>query len=115
MLGVFVYWEASCGHPMLKLGLSQSEIQCAAAAECLDVFGLLGALFVATQFLQFDLGYSPLQAGLRILPIAAMLGVASASASITPRIIGIKLTTAGALLAIAGGLWQVSAHVEHPR
>ena len=26
-----------------------------------------------TQFLQFDLGYSPLQAGLRILPVAALI------------------------------------------
>jgi len=33
----------------------------------LGLFGLLGGLFVSTQFLQFDLGYSPLGAGLRIL------------------------------------------------
>ena len=34
---------------------------------------------------------------------------AAASASITARLIGIKFTAAAALLAIAGGLWQISA------
>ncbi|MGO9788326.1 MAG: MFS transporter, partial [Solirubrobacteraceae bacterium] len=110
VLGAFVVWEGSCGHPMLKLAFFRDRrFSVAAAAECLGVFGLLGTLFVETQFLQFDLGYSPLQAGVRILPIAAMLGVAAAFASITARIIGIKFTAAGALLAIAGGLWQISA------
>ena len=110
MLGAFVAWEANCGHPMLKLAFFRDRrFSVAAAAECLGVFGLLGTLFVETQFLQFDLGYSPLQAGVRILPIAAMLGLAAASASITARTIGIKFTAAGALVAIAGGLWQTSA------
>ena len=71
--------------------------------------GCWGPCSSQTQFLQFDLGYSPLQAGLRILPIAATLGVAAASASITSRIIGIKFTAAAALVAIACGLWQISA------
>ena len=110
VLGAFVAWEANCGHPMLKLAFFRDRrFSVAAAAECLGVFGLLGTLFVETQFLQFDLGYSPLQAGVRILPIAAMLGLAAASASITARTIGIKFTAAGALVAIAGGLWQTSA------
>ena len=60
---------------MLKLGLfADRRFSVAAAAESLGVFGLAGALFVETQFLQFDLGLSPLQAGLRILPMAAVLG-----------------------------------------
>ena len=74
VLGTFVAWEARSRHPMLKLGLfSDRRFSVAAAGESLGTFGLLGALFVQTQFLQFDLGYSPLQAGLRILPIAAVL------------------------------------------
>jgi hypothetical protein len=71
--------------------------------------GALGALFLETQFLQFDLGYSPLQAGVRILPIAALLVVAASGAPILARFIGTKLTAASGLAAIAGGLWQISA------
>jgi hypothetical protein len=95
---------------MLNLGFFRDRrFSAAAAGECLGVFGLMGALFVQTQFLQFDLAYSPLQAGLRILPVAAMLGVAAALASKVARRVGIKLTAAGGLAAIAGGLWQISA------
>ena len=72
-LGSFVAWEARIRHPMLTLGFFRDRrFSVALAGECLGVFALMGALFVQTQFLQFDLGYSPLQAGLRILPVAAM-------------------------------------------
>ena len=82
VLGSFAVWEARSRHPMLKLELfGDRHFSVAAAGECLGTFGLLGALFVQTQFLQFDLGYSPLQAGLRILPIAVVLVVTAPSFS----------------------------------
>jgi EmrB/QacA subfamily drug resistance transporter len=93
VLGSFVAWEAHCRHPMLKLTFfSERRFSVALAAESLGTFGLLGALFLQTQFLQFDLGNSPLQAGLRILA----------------RSIGIKFTVAAGLATVAGGLWQIS-------
>ena len=64
-----------------------------------------GALFLQTQLLQFDLGYSPLQAGLRILPVAAVLCVSAPLSPVAARFIGIKFTVAAGLAAIAGGLW----------
>jgi EmrB/QacA subfamily drug resistance transporter len=109
-LGVFVAWEARSDHPMLKLGFFRDRrFSIAAAAECLGLFGLFGGLFVQTQFLQFQLGYSPLQAGLRILPIAAAVVVSSPLAEIAARFAGAKLIAALGLAAIAGGLWQVTA------
>ncbi len=109
VIGIFIAWEAHSRHPMLKLGFFfDRRFSIAAAGECLGIFGLLGALFLQTQMLQFDLGYSPLQAGLRILPVAAVL---CASAPVSPavaRVIGIKFTVAAGLVAIAGGLWQNS-------
>jgi hypothetical protein len=110
VLGTFVAWEAHSSHPMLNLSFfSDRRFSVAAAAESLGVFGLLGALFVQTQFLQFDLSFSPLQAGLRILPMAAVLGVSAPLSPILARAIGIKFTVAAGLVAIAGGLWQISA------
>ena len=95
---------------MLKLGFfSDRRFSVAAAAEVLGVFGLLGGLFVLTQFLQFDLGLSPLQAGLRILPMAAVLGVSAPLAPLLGRVIGLKFTVAAGLAAVSGGLWQMSA------
>ena len=110
VLGSFVAWEAHSPHPMLKLAFFRDRrFSIAAAAECLGVFGLLGALFLQTQFLQFDLGNSPLQAGLRILPMAATLVVSAMLSPFIARFIGVKFTVAAALAAIAGGLWQISA------
>jgi hypothetical protein len=94
---------------MLNLAFfSERRFSIAAAAECLGTFGLLGALFLLTQFLQFDLGLSPLEAGVRILPLAALLVVSAALSPILARVVGIKLTVAAGLGAIAGGLWQIS-------
>jgi EmrB/QacA subfamily drug resistance transporter len=110
VLGSFVAWEAHCPHPMLKMAYFRDRrFSIAAAAECLGVFGLLGALFLQTQFLQFDLGNSPLQAGLRILPMAATLVLSAMVSPLIARIIGIKFTVTAALVAVAGGLWQISA------
>jgi EmrB/QacA subfamily drug resistance transporter len=110
VLGTFVVWEARSRHPMLRLELlSDRRFSIAAAGESFGTFGLLGALFVQTQFLQFDLGYSPLQAGLRILPIAIVLVVSAPLSPVVARFVGIKCTAAAGLAAIAGGLWQVSA------
>jgi len=110
VLASFVAWESHTSHPMLKLNLfSNRRFSIAAAGESLGTFGLLGALFVQTQFLQFDLGYSPLQAGIRILPIAATLVVVAVLSSSVVKVIGAKFTVATGLAAIAGGLWQVSA------
>ncbi len=110
VLGAFVAWEGHSHHPMLELAFfADRRFSIAAAAECLGVFGLMGALFLQTQFLQFDLGLSPLRAGLRILPIAAVLVVSAPLSPIVARFIGIKFTVAGGLVAVAAGLWQISA------
>ena len=110
VLGTFVAMEANSRHPMLKLAFfTDRRFSVAAAGECLGIFGLLGALFLQTQWLQFDLGYSPLQAGLRILPIAAVLCLSAPLSPVVARAVGVKCTVAAGLAAVAGGLWQVSA------
>ena len=109
-LAGFIAWEAHTDHPMLNLAFfRERRFSVAAASESLGIFGLMGALFLQTQFLQFVLGYSPLQAGLRILPTAAMICISAPLSPIIARRIGIKLVVAASLAAIAGGLWQISA------
>jgi len=110
VLGIFVAWEARSRHPMLKLSFFRDRrFSIAAAGEFLGIFGLMGALFLQTQMLQFGFGYSPLQAGLRILPVAAVLCVCAPMSPAVARVIGVKLTVAAGLMAIAGGLWQNQA------
>jgi EmrB/QacA subfamily drug resistance transporter len=116
VLGAFIGWEHLSQHPMLKLNFfRERRFSIAALAELLGIFGLMGALFIQTQFLQFDLSYSPLAAGLRILPVAAMIVVSAPLSPLVARILNVKLTVAGGLAAVSAGLWQISTlSTVHP-
>jgi EmrB/QacA subfamily drug resistance transporter len=106
---IFVAWESASDHPMLDLSFFRARrFSAATSSVALGGFGLLGALFIQTQFLQFDLHLSALQAGVRILPLAAMIAVAAPVSTIVVRFIGSKIPAGGGLLAIAGGLWWTS-------
>ena len=105
----FAAWERASSHPMLNIRFFRSRRFSAAVSSVgLVMFGLFGALFVLTQYLQFSLGYSALQAGIRVLPAAGAIAVIAPFSTLLVRAIGTKLTVAAGLLVIAGGLWQVS-------
>ena len=109
VLAGFVAWERVSSHPMLNLRFfRRPSFSAAVGSNGLALFGLAGSLFVLTQFLQFNLGYSALQAGVRMLPIAATIAVIAPLSAAAVRVAGTKLTTAAGLLLIAAGLWQVS-------
>jgi hypothetical protein len=109
VLAGFVAWEHASSHPMLNLQFfRRPSFSAAVGSNGLALFGLAGSLFVLTQFLQFNLGYSALQAGVRMLPIAATIAVIAPVSAVAVRVAGTKLTTAAGLLLVAAGLWQVS-------
>jgi len=109
VLAGFAAWERTTSHPLLNLRFFRERSFSAPIASLgLAMFGLVGALFVLTQFLQFNLGYSPLQAGVRMLPTAAAIAVIAPLSPIAVRTAGTKLTIAAGLALISGGLWQVS-------
>jgi predicted MFS family arabinose efflux permease len=106
---VFAAWERFTDHPLLNLSFfRQRSFSAAIPAVATVTFGLYGALFVLTQFLQFSLGFSPLQTGIRVLPAAAALVVIAPPSALLVRTIGSKLTMAAGLALIAAGLWQIS-------
>ncbi len=109
VLAVFGVWESRIDHPMLNLRFFRApRFSAATSSLSLGVFGLFGALFVQTQFLQFDLHLSAIEAGVRILPIAAVVAVAAPLSTFIVRAIGSKATASIGLLAIAGGLLEIS-------
>jgi EmrB/QacA subfamily drug resistance transporter len=109
VLAAFVVWERFSAHPMLHLGFFRSRAFGAAIPAVATVnFGLYGALFVLTQFLQFSLGLSPLAAGVRVLPAAVAVVVIAPLSAVGVRLFGPKLTMAAGLAVIATGLWLVS-------
>jgi len=72
----------------------------------LVMFALMGGLFLLTQYLQFSLGYSAFQTGLRIAPIAGVLLVMAPLSSMLVRFVGTKpvVFTGMALVALGFGL-----------
>ncbi|MCH5674019.1 MFS transporter [Streptomyces gilvus] len=115
----FLVWERKgARYPMLPLAHFRNRGFATANAAGFLVFGsLLGALFMITQLFQTGLGYSPLQAGVRILVWNAMpLLIAPVAGALADRfgtrpflLIGLLLQAVGlALLA-----WQVEPGVHY--
>src|SRR5512133_3600169 len=105
---VFIWWERRIQHPMLPLAFFRNpRFSAASGAIAMAFFALFGSVFLLTQHLQFVLGYTPLQAGVRILPIAALVVAAPLAARLAEGI-GTKLVVAAGLLTVAGALWLLS-------
>jgi EmrB/QacA subfamily drug resistance transporter len=105
LLGTFVLWERRARFPMLDISFFRNpRFSAASGAIMLTFFAMFGSLFLLTQFLQSILGYTPLEAGIRLLPMAGvMLVVSPLSAKLVERI-GSKIVVATGLSVGAVGL-----------
>jgi EmrB/QacA subfamily drug resistance transporter len=99
LLAVFIVWERHSSHPMLDLDFFRNpRFTAASQGIALLFFAMFGVIFLLTQYFQFVLGYSPLQAGVRLLPLAlTMMVVAPLSARIVERV-GTKIVVGSGLL-----------------
>jgi MFS transporter, DHA2 family, multidrug resistance protein len=105
LLGTFVLWERRVRFPMLDMSFFRNpRFSAASGAIMLTFFAMFGSLFLLTQFLQSILGYTPLEAGIRLLPMAGvMLVISPLSAKVVERI-GSKIVVATGLSVGAVGL-----------
>jgi EmrB/QacA subfamily drug resistance transporter len=106
-LFAFVRWELRISNPMLPLRLFRNRAFAAVnVTAMLFSFGMFGSIFFLSQFLQTVQGYSPLSAGLRILPWTGMIMVLAPVAGIlSERWGGKRLIVPGLLLQAAGLIW----------
>jgi Na+/melibiose symporter-like transporter len=105
LLTVFVVWERHTRFPMLDMNFFRNaRFTAASLAIMLTFFAMFGSLFLLTQFLQSILGYTPLQAGIRLLPMAGvMIVISPLSAKVVERI-GSKIVVATGLSVACIGL-----------
>ncbi|MFI1103374.1 MFS transporter [Streptomyces melanogenes] len=110
-LAAFARWELSIPYPMLDMHFFRNQkFTGAVAGSILVAFGMGGSLFLLTQHLQFVLGYGPLEAGLRIAPLALsviVLNVAGVGARLLPKL-GVPRTIAVGMAANASGLAAIA-------
>jgi len=109
LLGAFVAWERHTPAPMLDTNFFRNpRFSAASGALMLTFFAMFGSLFLLTQFLQSVLGYTALETGVRLLPMAAVqMVVAPMSARIVERV-GSKIVVAAGLSIGAVGLLMAS-------
>jgi EmrB/QacA subfamily drug resistance transporter len=96
-LALFVVWELRHPRPVVDVRrFTNRRFAGSNLAVALFFLAVFGAFYYLTQHLQFVLGYSALETGLRMLPLAGAVFVGSAlTGFLTPRV-GMKLTvTAG--------------------
>src|SRR5664279_3556132 len=86
ILGAFIGVELRIAHPMLPMNFFRSgRFSAACLAIAFTFFALLGAMYFLTQYFQVVRGYTSLQAGARMLPLAAGLAVAAPRGAATAR------------------------------
>ena len=107
LLGAFVWWEGRTKDPMLDLGFFRSaRFSVGTGAVSVAFFALLGAIFALTQYLQFAHGYSAIEAGAIMSPIALglMMGAGSSNKAVrrlgTSRVVAAGLSGLALLLAV---------------
>ncbi len=109
VLAGFVLWELTCDHPMLDVRFFKNRRFTAAnIAVTLVFFAMFGQAFIGIQYLQTVLGFDPLAAGIRSLPMAiVMVSVAPLAPRLVERI-GTKLVVGFGLLGVASALYVFS-------
>ena len=103
-------WEARALEPMLPLRFFKDRAFSAANGASLAMyFGMFGSIFLLSQFFQTAQGYSPFEAGLRVLPWTAMPMIVAPIAGALSDRIGGRPFLAGGLALQAIGLGWIAA------
>jgi len=98
----FVAWELRTPSPMLNLSFFRNpRFSIASGGISLAFFSLFGAIFALTQFLQDAKGYSALEAGAAMTPLAAGLVIGATSGIKLNERLGTARVVSAGLLALA--------------
>ena len=112
LLAAFLWWERRTDHPMLDLDFFRRPgFSIGTLAVSVAFFALLGGIFALTQYLQFAHGYSAIEAGAIMSPVALglVMGAGSSSRAVkrlgTARVVSAGLAGIAAMLALTL-LWE---------
>ena len=106
----FVVREAYAREPMIPLGLfRRTSFSAAVGTQFLLAAAIFSAVFLTSQFFQFGLGNSPLEAGLRFLPwTVPPLFIAPVAGRLSDRVGARALIVPGLAMQAAGFAWIVA-------
>ncbi|MFC9972277.1 MFS transporter [Spirillospora sp. NPDC127200] len=105
----FVANESRAAHPLLPLGLFRSvSLSAATGLIVLGFFGMFGTIFFITLYLQQVHGMSPVDAGVRMLPMTAVFIVASPVAGALTQRFGPRVPLVLGMAATAAALFGLA-------
>src|SRR6202034_1999801 len=109
-LTAFIFGERRTSRPMLDVRLfANMRFSAASASVTVAFFTLSGVIFLMTQYFQFIRGYSPLSAGVHLLPVAVSVAAGSIAGTRLAVRFGTKvIVTAGLALQAAFYFWVAS-------
>ncbi|EST36349.1 hypothetical protein N566_16320 [Streptomycetaceae bacterium MP113-05] len=106
---VFARWEARAAEPLLPLSMFRSvPLSAGTVLMVLMAFGFIGGLFFVTFYLQNVHGMSPVESGLHLLPLTAMMIVASPLAGAVITKVGPRIPLVAAMVVTAFALFGMS-------
>jgi len=108
--GAFVAWELRVDKPLVNLRvLSNIRFTAAAVVACTFGVGLFGATYLVPLFVQTVQHYTPLSAGLLLMPAGLVMGaIMPLSGYLSDRISARSLIIAGLLCMAASSYWLAS-------
>jgi len=109
LAAAFVYREIRTDHPMLNFAFFKNpRFSAGAGAIAIGSFALFGIVFGLTQYLQFVQGYTPLEAGLRMVPVALGIAIGAGFSQRLVGRLGTNRVVAMGLVVLAGVLVTIT-------
>lgn len=109
LLASFLWWETRSSHPMMPLSFFRIPAFSAGNHVAFSIsLGMFGIFFFMTLYMQEIHGFSPLEAGVRFLPMTATIIVAAPLAGRLAGRIGSRLPMTAGLTLAATGLFLLS-------
>lgn len=111
VLAGFALWERRTTHPMLDVSVfANRRFSGGSLAVTAGFLTLFGFIFVITQYFQFIKDYTAFQAGVRLLPVAASIALASILGPRLVELVGTTAIVSAGLAVFAAGLaWASTA------
>jgi len=106
ILAMFIAWERRTDHPMLDVSVFRNRrFSAASMAVAFVFFALMGVVYFLTTYLQSVMGYTALEAGIRMLPVAGgLIAATKLSVEATNRL-GTKVVVAAGLATVGSALY----------
>jgi EmrB/QacA subfamily drug resistance transporter len=109
LLAAFVAAESRTAHPMLDIALFRNpRFTAASGSVAIAFFALNGFIFLMTQYFQTVKGFGPLGTGVRLLPVAGSVAVASVTGTRLAVRVGNKIIVGGGLALFSAALLWIS-------